>query len=277
MSRINFIFSSCVVSTNKFLPPCKVSNILSLRGIHHQPNNIFVGREGEKTNEICINDIYSYSRYNIIYIWLWFWKVHIRLSMYNIQENACIMCCTYCSSYNKCAAEWVAPIQEHIGQDSPLKPMILNHVHSSPSAGHSSYMLHRAKQNFYWEDMKKDLNRQSTSAKSVIGSKLRPLLPLDYHSPCLFQLGLGQISAWISLMDYQSHRIICCSCGSLTDSPRICTSFPSHIHILQPKQRLYSCSMCSTCMLCHPQLWVTGMQRSQQHFGMSFLGCRVLL
>lgn len=115
-----------------------------------------------------------------------------------------------------CAAEWVAALQEHIGQDSPLKPMILNHVHSSPLAGHSSYLksLHRAKQNFYWEDMKKDLNRQSTSAKSVIGSKLRPLLPLDYHSPCLFQLGLGQISAWISLMDYQSHRIICCSCGS---------------------------------------------------------------
>uniref|UniRef100_A0A7N2L5B4 Integrase zinc-binding domain-containing protein n=1 Tax=Quercus lobata TaxID=97700 RepID=A0A7N2L5B4_QUELO len=128
--------------------------------------------------------------------------------MYNIQENVCIMFCTYCSSYNKCAAEWVAALQEHIGQDSHLKPMILNHVHGSPLAGHSSYLksLHRAKQNFYWEDMKKDLNRQSTSAKSVIGSKLRPLLPLDYHSPCLFQLGLGQISAWISLMDYQSHR-----------------------------------------------------------------------
>jgi len=42
---------------------------------------------------------------------------------------------------------------------SPLKPLVLQHMHDSPLGGHSGYLktLHRVKQDIFWKGMKLDV------------------------------------------------------------------------------------------------------------------------
>lgn len=49
----------------------------------------------------------------------------------------------------------------YLGPNNVLKPSILHHVHNGPLGGHLGYVktLHRIKQDFYWPDMKKDLQQ----------------------------------------------------------------------------------------------------------------------
>ena len=49
----------------------------------------------------------------------------------------------------------------YLGSTYPLKGQILQHVHSSPMAGHSSFLksYHKAKREFFWHGMKKDLKQ----------------------------------------------------------------------------------------------------------------------
>ena len=46
-----------------------------------------------------------------------------------------------------------------LNASSSLKPLVLQHVHDRPIAGHSGYLktLHRAKQDFFWKGMKTDV------------------------------------------------------------------------------------------------------------------------
>ena len=46
-----------------------------------------------------------------------------------------------------------------LSQSSPLKPLVLQHVHNSPCGGHSVYLkaLHRVRQDFFWKGMVKDV------------------------------------------------------------------------------------------------------------------------
>lgn len=47
----------------------------------------------------------------------------------------------------------------YLGSNSPLKHLILHHVHASPMADHSGFLksLHRAKREFFWKGMKSDI------------------------------------------------------------------------------------------------------------------------
>ena len=49
----------------------------------------------------------------------------------------------------------------YLGSNSPLKHLILHHVHASPMADHSGFLksLHRAKREFYWKGMKSDIKQ----------------------------------------------------------------------------------------------------------------------
>ena len=76
---------------------------------------------------------------------------------------------------------------------SPLKSLILHHVHDSPLRGHSSYLktLYRVKQDFFWWGMKKDVKDHIRDCEicqrikvetSKPGGLLQPL-PIPYR-PC---------------------------------------------------------------------------------------------
>ena len=46
-----------------------------------------------------------------------------------------------------------------LSHSSPLKPLVLQHVHNSPCGGHFGYLktLHRVRHDFFWKGMVKDV------------------------------------------------------------------------------------------------------------------------
>jgi hypothetical protein len=72
-----------------------------------------------------------------------------------------------------------------LGQSPQLKAQVLAFVHSDPSAGHSGYekTLHRAKRDFYWKGMQKDIKRFIRECEVCQRNKYENISPAGLLQP----------------------------------------------------------------------------------------------
>ncbi|KAF5471905.1 hypothetical protein F2P56_008668 [Juglans regia] len=73
----------------------------------------------------------------------------------------------------------------YVPDSLPLKQQILNYLHSSPTAGHSSFhkCLHRARVDFYWPGLKHDVKQFIRECETCQRNKIQNLLQAGFLQP----------------------------------------------------------------------------------------------
>lgn len=164
-----------------------------------------------------------------------------------------------------------------LGTDEQLKQEVLHYLHSDPLAGHSGYerTMQRARKDFYWKGMKRDLksfNRECLVSRTSM--KIALLLAAFNRFP--FPPRSGLTSAWILLK-------VCLVLGGNRLFWWLSIVYPSkaisplwHTLIQQLQWLTFSLQTSSSYTACQVPLSLTEISPSQVPFGGSFFSSKVL-
>ncbi|GLT71300.1 hypothetical protein SLA2020_433310 [Shorea laevis] len=98
----------------------------------------------------------------------------------------------------------------YVVKDSPFKQQILEYIHSNPALGHSGYhkTLHRAKTDFYWPGMRKDI--KTLVKECAICQENKPELPYRQKTVAM-RRNLKLSPRFMGHSNLSPHRLGCIS------------------------------------------------------------------
>jgi hypothetical protein len=154
-----------------------------------------------------------------------------------------------------------------LGQSPQLKAQVLQYVHNGPMAGHSGYdkTLQRAKRDFYWKGMRKEIKQSFELVMFVNKTSTKTPTLRAYSNPSLSLLGSGLTFRWTLWKGYPHPKAIQ---SFMVISP------PSLIPTPQLKSPSSSSKLFSNSMAYPSPLSQTGTLRSLACFGGSSSGFR---